>query len=88
MRVGAPPFFTMSVIFYGPPGVGKGTQAQLTCDHYQMAHISTGNILREQITAQTSLGKQVQDILKAGQLVSDEIVNEMVKKNFMNFSRE
>jgi adenylate kinase family enzyme len=71
----------VSVIFYGPPGVGKGTQAELTSMNYSMEHISTGNLLRDEIAAQSDLGRQVQDILQSGGLVGDEIVNAMVKKN-------
>jgi len=69
----------MTIIFYGPPGVGKGTQAQLACTHLHMAHISTGNTLREEIQRKSDLGREVEQILKTGNLVSDAIVNELVK---------
>jgi adenylate kinase len=70
----------MTIIFYGPPGVGKGTQAQLTMSYFGMAHISTGNLLREEIQRKSELGLRVEDTLRRGQLVSDDIVNQIVKK--------
>jgi adenylate kinase len=69
-----------SVIFYGPPGVGKGTQAELTSRNFHMEHLSTGNLLRDEVAEGSELGKQVERIMKAGGLVSDEIVNLMIKK--------
>lgn len=77
----------MSVIFYGPPGVGKGTQAELTSLNFTMEHISTGNLLRDEIAANSELGRLVQHTLQSGGLVSDETVNAMVKKNSSRCSR-
>lgn len=68
------------VIFYGPPGVGKGTQAEVTRDNFNMEHISTGNLLRDEIQAGSELGRQVEKIVKSGGLVTDETVNVLVKK--------
>jgi len=70
----------VSAIFYGPPGVGKGTQAELTSLNFGLSHLSTGNLLRDEIAASSDLGKRVEAVLRAGELVSDETVNEMVKK--------
>lgn len=68
----------MKVILFGPPGAGKGTQAALIRDHYAIPHISTGDIFREAIRNETELGKQVKSILDSGELVSDQIVVDLV----------
>lgn len=68
------------LILLGAPGSGKGTQAERICKEYGIAHISTGVILREQVQAKTPLGLKVESILASGQLVSDEIVIEIIKE--------
>lgn len=68
----------MNIILFGPPGAGKGTQADKLITHYQLPHLSTGNIFRENIKNETPLGKKVKSILDAGQLVPDEAVIELV----------
>ncbi len=62
----------------GAPGAGKGTQAKGLAKHYNIAHISTGDILREHIRGNTEIGQSVSEILKSGGLVPDELVNKMV----------
>lgn len=69
----------MRLILLGCPGVGKGTQAKFITVKYQIPQVSTGDILRAAIHQQTELGKQVKAIIDAGQLVSDDIVIELVK---------
>lgn len=64
----------------GSPGVGKGTQAALICEHFNIPQISTGNILRAAIESQSELGLSVKSYLDAGQLVPDEVVNALVKE--------
>jgi adenylate kinase len=71
---------SMNIILLGPPGAGKGTQADLICEHFDIPHISTGDMLRAAIKNQTSLGLQVKEILDAGQLVSDDIIINLVKE--------
>ncbi len=68
----------MKLILIGCPGAGKGTQAKKLSKYFDIAHISTGDLLREQIALKTDLGKKITDIMNAGQLVSDEIVSEIL----------
>ena len=69
------------LLFLGPPGAGKGTQASFLSEVYSFLHLSTGELLRKEIEFQTDLGRQVKDIMNKGQLVSDQLVLEIVKKN-------
>lgn len=69
----------MKLIFLGPPGSGKGTQAKTVAAAKSIAHISMGDILRAEIKGGTELGKKVSDHLKNGSLVPDELVNEIAK---------
>jgi adenylate kinase len=70
----------MKIILLGPPGAGKGTQAKFICDKFAIPFISTGDMLRAAIAAQTDLGKKIKNILDTGQLVSDEIIIDLVKE--------
>ncbi len=70
----------MRLILLGPPGVGKGTQAQLLCKRYNILQISTGEIFRAAVKAQTPLGRQVEAILKAGKLVEDSMTLALIKE--------
>jgi len=69
----------MNFIFLGPPGAGKGTLAKKVAEEYQIPHISTGDIFRENIKNGTELGKKAKAIIDAGGLVSDEITIGLVK---------
>ncbi len=64
----------MNIILFGPPGAGKGTQAKMLCEKYNLLHLSTGEILREEIKKNSELGKSIKEIIDAGRLVSDEII--------------
>jgi len=68
------------IILLGAPGSGKGTQAQRLAHQYNIPHISTGDIFREHIKNSTDIGKKVQGVIQAGQLVSDDLVLEMVQE--------
>ena len=69
------------LLFLGPPGAGKGTQAALLSKANSYLHLSTGELLRTEIDLDTYLGKQVKDIMNRGELVSDQLVLEIVKKS-------
>ncbi len=68
----------MNIILFGPPGAGKGTQADLIINKYSLPHLSTGNIFRAAIKNQTPLGQKVTAILDAGKLVPDQLTIELV----------
>ena len=69
------------LLFLGPPGAGKGTQAALISEENSYLHLSTGELLRKEIELNTNLGLQVKEIMNKGQLVRDELVLEIVKNN-------
>lgn len=67
-----------NIVIFGAPGAGKGTQSDFIVEKYNLTHISTGDLLRKEIAEQTELGKRIKGIMDAGQLVSDDIVIEMI----------
>ena len=69
------------LLFLGAPGAGKGTQAELISKTNSFLHLSTGELLRKEIEINSSLGIEVKDIINKGELVSDQLVLEIVKKN-------
>ena len=69
----------MRLVLVGPPGAGKGTQAQFLAAHYSIPHISTGDIFRANLKAQTPLGLDAKAFMDRGELVPDSVTNEMVK---------
>ncbi|MGH8015833.1 MAG: adenylate kinase, partial [Candidatus Zixiibacteriota bacterium] len=68
----------MNLVFLGPPGSGKGTQAVRVAKALRLTHISTGDLLREAVKNKTALGKKVEDTMKKGQLVPDEVVISLI----------
>jgi len=69
----------INLVLFGPPGAGKGTQATFLAKEYQLIHLSTGDILREEIAANTEIGQITRDIICRGELVPDEIVIELIR---------
>lgn len=69
-------------ILFGPPGAGKGTQAAAMAERYNLKHISTGELLRSEIAAGTELGKQAKALIDEGNLVPDEMVEQMLSEAF------
>ena len=74
----------MNIILFGPPGAGKGTQAQFIVKKYNYFHLSTGNLLREEIELKTPIGNKIDKLITNGKFASDEIVNLLLKKSVTN----
>jgi adenylate kinase len=71
-----------NLVLFGPPGSGKGTQSDKLVEKYKLVHLSTGNLLREEIAQQTPLGMEAKHFMDKGQLVPDEVVIGMVDNYF------
>ena len=69
----------INLVLFGPPGAGKGTQASFLAKEYQLIHLSTGDILREEIAENTEIGLKTKDLICRGELVPDEIVIELIR---------
>lgn len=65
-------------LIFGPPGSGKGTQSVKLASEFDLIHLSTGDMLREEVAAQTELGRKVEGIMQRGELVPDEVVIQMI----------
>jgi len=70
----------VNIILLGPPGAGKGTQASNLVNNFNLYKISTGDLLRKEINNATTLGKKIKSIIDQGKLVSDVIINDLIKK--------
>ena len=68
----------MKIVFFGPPGSGKGTQAKLIAKSFNISHLSTGDILREKLKDDDELSTQLKNIMSSGNLVSDDLLNQIV----------
>jgi adenylate kinase len=73
-----PTSFMLNLVLFGPPGAGKGTQSEFLIDHYNLVHLSTGNLLRAEIALRTELGLKAKSLMDAGILVPDEVVIGMI----------
>jgi len=69
----------LNLILFGPPGAGKGTQAEFLINTYELVHLSTGDLLRREIAAKTELGKEAKKYIDKGELVPDVLVIDMIK---------
>ena len=76
----------MNVIIFGPPGAGKGTQAQNLVKKFNLYQLSTGDLLRSEIKKKTEIGKKIEQIVAQGDFVTDDIVNELLKKFITNYN--
>tara|TARA_B100000886_G_C20192276_1_gene394819 strand:- start:46 stop:612 length:567 start_codon:yes stop_codon:yes gene_type:complete len=74
----------MNLVIFGPPGAGKGTQSSFIAKKFKLYQLSTGEILRNEIKNNTNLGKQISSIINLGNLVSDEIVVNLIEKYLSN----
>ena len=74
----------MNLIFLGPPGVGKGTQAKLVCDHFGMLHLSTGDMLRSEINKKSDIGITAKSFIDHGDLVPDEVLLNIINSRLSN----
>ena len=70
----------MNIILFGPPGAGKGTQSNNIINNFDLKQVSTGDLLRSEIKIQTDLGKKIESIIDSGVLVSDDVVNRLIRK--------
>ena len=80
----------MNLIIFGPPGAGKGTQSNNIINSFDLKQVSTGDLLRSEIKTRTDLGKKIESLIKNGELVSDNVVNALVRKiisDSKNFNR-
>ena len=71
------------LLFLGPPGAGKGTQANLFCKKYGLDHLSTGDLLRDEVSSGSALGRKAEEIMNQGELVSDQLVLSIVERRLV-----
>ena len=74
----------MNIILFGPPGAGKGTQAQFIVKKHNYFQLSTGNLLREEVKLKTPLGREIESLISNGKFVSNEIVNTLLRQSIIN----
>ena len=74
----------MNIILFGPPGAGKGTQAQNIVEKFNLIQISTGNLLRNEIKNKTEIGKEIEDTISKGDFATDEIIDRLLKNKVTN----
>ena len=70
----------MTIVIFGPPGAGKGTQSKFIVEKFNMYQLSTGEFLRKEMSKNTSIGKKISSVINSGALVSDKIVSDLIEK--------
>ena len=78
----------INIIFFGPPGAGKGTQAKEISKYLNLPHLSTGDILRNKINQKDSLALKLKEVMSSGKLVSDDILNQIVSEKLLSDSEK
>jgi len=78
----------MNLIIFGPPGAGKGTQSDLIAKDFKLKKISTGDLLRLEISKKTHLGNKIKSIIDEGKFVSDNLINDLVEKTILDKKNE
>ena len=76
-----------NILFIAPPAAGKGTFSNLIKEKYGYVHISTGDLLREEVKSGTDLGKEISDIMSSGKLVSDDLIKRMLEKKLKTLDK-
>ena len=74
----------MNIVIFGPPGAGKGTQSKFIANQFNLHQLSTGELLRNEIKNKTELGSQISSLINAGELVSDDVVSNLIKQFISN----
>ena len=74
----------MNIVIFGPPGAGKGTQSNFIANKFQLHQLSTGDLLRKEIKDKTKLGNEISSIINSGNLVSNQIVSDLIEKYISN----
>ena len=78
----------INIVLFGPPGAGKGTQAKMLSEKYGFNHISTGEVIRNEIQRGTELGLQVKEVIESGRLASDELVIGIIEEYLASHADE
>ena len=73
----------MNIVIFGPPGAGKGTQSSFIVKKFKLHQLSTGELLRKEIKNHTSLGNEISSIINSGNLVSDNIVSNLIENIYL-----
>jgi adenylate kinase len=74
----------MNLVIFGPPGAGKGTQSAKLVKEFNLFQLSTGDLLRDEVSKKTDFGNKIEEIMKSGGLVSDEIINNLIENKISN----
>ena len=74
----------MNLVIFGPPGAGKGTQSKFLVEKFNLFQLSTGEFLRNEMSKNTKIGKQIASVINSGSLVSDKIVSDLIEKIIAN----